>query len=77
MGAMNDASCPKCKKRFGWSGDLKDCPPCPRCGHQIPPEEWTSVKAEMDKFRDSLIERKKKRANDSGSSNVEYPDGSD
>lgn len=30
---MFDATCSKCKKRFGWYGTLFDKPPCPRCKH--------------------------------------------
>jgi PHP family Zn ribbon phosphoesterase len=32
-----DASCPKCKRRYGWSGTVKDRPPCPKCGYRVPP----------------------------------------
>ncbi len=33
---MIDAQCPKCKHRYGWTGELVHKPPCPRCGHQVP-----------------------------------------
>ena len=29
-----DATCINCGKRFGWFGELKDKPPCPKCGHK-------------------------------------------
>lgn len=34
-----DASCPVCKKRYGWHGTLTDRPACPKCGHNISPQE--------------------------------------
>lgn len=36
---MFDASCPKCKKRFGWAGTILDKPACPRCGHIDKPSQ--------------------------------------
>ena len=48
--AMFDASCPKCRKRFGWSGGMLDKPPCPRCGHVTPRAELEAEKARMDRF---------------------------
>lgn len=39
MAGFFDATCPKCGKRFGWSGELVERPPCPGCGHAIPAEE--------------------------------------
>jgi PHP family Zn ribbon phosphoesterase len=33
MPAFFDATCAKCRRKFGWSGELKDQPPCPKCGH--------------------------------------------
>jgi uncharacterized protein (DUF983 family) len=45
---MNDATCPKCGKRFGWVGELTDKPPCPRCGHEDDPEELDRVQKLLD-----------------------------
>lgn len=54
--SMIDASCPKCGKRFGWSGSMIDRPPCPRCGHQLPKEELEAADAAMDAFEERLCE---------------------
>ena len=48
--AMSDVSCPKCRKRFGWRGDLKDRPPCPRCGHQVDAAVLAADQACLDEF---------------------------
>ena len=58
MGAFNDTTCPKCKARFGF---LKECPPCPKCGHQIDPKEFEADEAEMKAFEQLLLERRKKK----------------
>ena len=56
MPAFNDARCPKCQRKLGWTGELKDCPPCPTCGHQIPPESWDDTEKEMEAARKKLLE---------------------
>jgi predicted nucleic acid-binding Zn-ribbon protein len=61
MPAFNDASCPKCGRRFGWVGEMIDRPPCPKCGHQIPKEELQEADEEMEKFRQLLRDRKAKK----------------
>ena len=33
-----DATCPKCKKRFGWRGSMADKPACPKCRYLDPPD---------------------------------------
>ncbi len=52
---MFDATCPKCQKRFGWSGKLTDKPPCPRCGHQDSLEELEAAEAKMEAFQNELF----------------------
>jgi len=49
MGAF-DATCPKCRRRFGWGGELIDKPPCPNCGHQSDPESLRAAQDEMDRM---------------------------
>ena len=61
MGALVDATCPKCRKRFGWAGEMIDRPPCPRCGHQLPLEELKAADEEMEVFRQQLLSRKENR----------------
>jgi len=51
-----DASCPSCFKRFGWHGGIMDCPPCPRCNHQIDRETLEHDQKVMDEFREFLSE---------------------
>ena len=55
MSAMMDARCEKCGKRFGWSGEVADRPPCPRCGHQIDPAKLAADQAVFDEFRELLL----------------------
>ena len=62
MPGFNDATC-NCGKRIGWFGELKDCPPCPRCGEQISIEELEATERELEALRKELL------ADDSG------PDG--
>ena len=57
---MNDVTCPKCKKRFGWTGRLTDCPSCPKCGFQIHSKEWENDEKEIEKFRQTLMKLKLK-----------------
>lgn len=60
MPAFYDATCTKCKRRFGWSGELKNKPPCPKCGHH---DKITQADLEdeayMEEFLQELIKKKK------------------
>ena len=42
MRGFFDATCVKCRRRFGWAGSLADQPPCPHCG-------WKPTLTENDK----------------------------
>lgn len=53
---MNDATCPKCGKRFGWAGEVVDRPPCPNCSHTIPLEILRSDQKMLDEVRKMLLE---------------------
>lgn len=55
MSGFYDATCTKCRKRFGWCGELKDKPPCPKCRHhdKISQEESDRIEKMME---DSLRE---------------------
>ena len=55
-----DTTC-KCGKRFGWQGDLTDMPPCPRCGNRPDAESLANDEAELRRFEDYLLTRKKTR----------------
>lgn len=57
MPGFFDASCPKCGKRFGWSGEITNRPPCPRCGHQIDMAALEADQKEMEAFRDLLLSK--------------------
>jgi endogenous inhibitor of DNA gyrase (YacG/DUF329 family) len=59
--AFNDSHCPKCNKKISWVGDLKDRPPCPQCGHQVPLEELKRDEEEMRAFENALLEKKRKK----------------
>ena len=54
MGSFIDARCPKCDRKQGWFGDLKDRPPGPKCGHQVPKAELDAAEAEMKAVEDRL-----------------------
>jgi ribosomal protein S27E len=34
-----DVTCPDCQKRYGWYGKMTSRPDCPKCGHNITPQE--------------------------------------
>ncbi len=53
-----DATCPKCKKRFGWSGELIDKPTCPKCGHRDDPAGLQKAADEMAKWKEELFSDK-------------------
>lgn len=55
MSAFNDASCPKCSKRFGWRGQLTDRPACPGCGHRIPQEQLEAEQLELDRVEQQML----------------------
>lgn len=48
MGLL-DVTCRKCRKRFGWRGELRDRPPCPKCGDVLPIAELIKAEKEMEK----------------------------
>lgn len=49
MKGMMDATCPKCRKRIGWFGEVTDRPPCPRCGHQIPLKDLEADQKKLER----------------------------
>jgi endogenous inhibitor of DNA gyrase (YacG/DUF329 family) len=55
MPSLCDATCPRCGKRFGWSGEPGARPPCPRCGHQIDPAVLAHDQAEIDMAREQML----------------------
>lgn len=48
MNAMIDVRCEKCRKRFGWQGDLTSRPPCPGCGFRPDPAELRAAQDRLD-----------------------------
>ena len=42
-----DATCPKCQKRYGWHGKITNRPLCPKCGHNVTPEEMEDDEFEI------------------------------
>jgi len=54
-GAFYDGHCPKCGRRIGWAGRASDRPPCPRCGHQLPPEKLEAADRELERVRAKLL----------------------
>ena len=62
--SLNDATCGKCGKRFGWAGRTVDRPPCPQCGDTIPRETLEEVVRRMNEMFAKVIERNKGKDND-------------
>ena len=54
MAAMIDVSCPKCRRRFGWCGTMRNQPSCPRCGHRPPQAELDAAEDVMTYFAEQL-----------------------
>lgn len=50
--AFLDATCPKCGKRFGWTGNK---PPCPRCKYQDDPAELAELEAKLDRLTEEML----------------------
>lgn len=61
MTGMIDVVCPKCCRRYGWVGKLKDRPKCPRCGHYIPAADLTEDSEALREFKEFLAKRKDKK----------------
>jgi uncharacterized protein (DUF983 family) len=53
--AFNDATCPRCGRKIRWTGDLKDRPACPGCGHQISQKDADEVEEKLAKARRELL----------------------
>jgi DNA-binding XRE family transcriptional regulator len=51
-----DATCRSCRKRIGWFGRVVDQPACPRCGWKPDRASMEAAQAEMDDFRQMLVE---------------------
>lgn len=63
MPAFIDARCPKCDKRIGWFGEMKDNPGCSRCGWFPGTKEEQEAaqkdQEEINRFRQFLRDRKR------------------
>jgi hypothetical protein len=57
VGTLSDASCPHCRKRFGWVGGPELRPACPRCGHQVDQSVIDNDARMMQDFYELLSER--------------------
>jgi predicted nucleic-acid-binding Zn-ribbon protein len=57
MPSMIDASCPKCGKRFGWTGSMVNKPACPKCGYRDSQEDLAAADAAMKTFEELLASR--------------------
>lgn len=53
---MIDASCLKCRRRFGWAGRVVDRPPCPRCGFMPARADLEHDQQQLNDFRELLSE---------------------
>lgn len=59
MTGFNDAVCSNCHERFGWQGELKDRPPCPKCGHKVSLDYLQSVEEKLKIIRDRTLKGEK------------------
>lgn len=60
MPALIDARCVKCGKRFGWPGEMKDMPPCPKCGYRPDLTELEADQKMLDQLEEEILARKNK-----------------
>lgn len=58
MSAFMDATCPKCKKKIGWFGDVTDRPACPKCGHAYSRHQLEQDQRQMDKIKEEMFGKK-------------------
>jgi len=65
MIAMMDATCPRCKKKFGWRGTFLTRPPCPRCGHDIPQAQKQADHETMQEWHREMFPEEYKGGEDS------------
>ena len=59
MKAMFDVQCRKCRRKYGWGGEVLDQPPCPYCGTKPDPEKLAHDASEIKAFRELLAKRAK------------------
>jgi len=52
------ATCPSCGKRFGWTGEFTQKPPCPRCECREDPEAMKRANEEIDRTRRKVLKDK-------------------
>lgn len=62
MPAFIDARCGKCGARVGWFGEMKDQPPCGRCGRKPDRSKLEAAQKEIDDFEKLLADRAKDRS---------------
>jgi hypothetical protein len=55
MPSFIDLTCGKCKRRYGWCGELTDCKPCPSCGWKPDPKEMAKDEAMMKEAEKKLF----------------------
>ncbi len=55
MSSFNDATCPKCGKRIGWVGNLRDKPACPKCGFRDSQEELERVDKMLEEMEQKML----------------------
>lgn len=63
MGALFDACCPRCRRRYGWAGAPEYRPACPHCGYREDPNVLDRDARMFHEFRDLLAEHPLSRRN--------------
>jgi hypothetical protein len=59
MSAFIDMTCGKCKRRYGWFGNLMDANPCPHCGWKPDKKELAKDEALMKEMEEKILNKKK------------------
>jgi hypothetical protein len=63
---MTDVQCGGCGKRYGFRGDPRGCPPCPRCGRYPDPAALDHDARALEEFKGFLRQRKSDRTRAAG-----------
>lgn len=59
MAAFVDLTCSKCRRRYGFAGELKDAPACPHCGTRPDAKALAADAAAIDELRKVLDDKSK------------------
>lgn len=58
--AFMDVTCPRCKRRLGWQGNMADRPPC-KCGYRPPQAELEEADRQLQEEADRIFQALKEK----------------